>query len=268
MTPVAMPFCVRGPLLGATVAVAIGMALLAWKTTAIGSLLFMNHGVVHPTAVLVERVLAGVLVLAAGALFVRRLCVAAAGLLFVVALLLAWANVDQGGYPFSRFAHVAHAMRIAAPLALIVALLPWAGWEGVRKRMLLTVLVGSTAATFVVHGYEALVAHPWFVDLTIGAFTSTGLGRISQAAAERILVVVGVVDVAVALLLIVWRHPAVAGWMAFWGFFTAALRPLNYGWGAMGEFIVRLPHCLLPLALLLLFRKRADSPSGPTPQPH
>jgi len=261
-----IPPAVRALLLAGAATLGLGMTLLVWKTTAIGSMLFMNHGMSHERTVLVELVLGWALIgLVVTLAWSPARGWAAAGLLAVAAF-LAWANVDQGGYPFSRFAWGAHALRLAAPLALLLAVLPWSPLAVVRRQVVTALLLTTTALVFIVHGVEALAAHPWFTDMTIGAFRMIGGWRISQATAESILKVVGSVDLLVAVGVLVFRRPCVARWMAGWGLFTAALRPLNYGWGAMGELIVRLPHFLLPLALLLLFRVRAFSPPSPTPQ--
>lgn len=269
MTEVPFPPAARRLLVAAAVFLGVGMALLAWKTTAIGAMLFMNHEIAHGRTVAIERVLGWLLLGATGLLFWSRVRVLGAVLLLIFAVVLAWANVDQGGYPFSRFAYGAHAMRIAAPLALLLAVLPWDALAPVRRRLVLGVLIAASATTFVVHGVEAWAAHPWFTDMTLGAFRAVGDWRISQVSAENILRVVGVIDVAVAIALILLRAPWVAGWMAGWGLFTAFLRPLNYGSGAWSEFLVRLPHFILPLVLIVLLRgARNRAPShSPVLQP-
>jgi hypothetical protein len=269
MTGLAILPAARRLLVAAAAFLGVGMALLAWKTTAIGAMLFMNHEIAHGRTVAIERVLGWIFLGATVLLFWAPARVAGAAVLLVSAVVLAWANVDQGGYPFSRFAYGAHAMRIAAPLALLLAFLPWGALEPARRRLVLGVLIAASAMTFVVHGIEAWAGHPWFTDMTLGTFQTVGDWRVSQASAENLLRVVGVVDVAAAIVLIVFRAPWVAGWMAGWGLFTAFLRPLNYGAGAWSEFIVRLPHFILPLVLIVLLqgaRTRALSqPSVPKP---
>lgn len=252
---------VRLCLLAACAGLGFGTALLLWQSSAVGSLLFMNHGLSHAASSAVERSLAGVLAAATLALAFAPTRIAGASVLLAGALALSWASFDQGGYPFSRYVFAAHAMRIAAPAALLLAILPFGSRETWRLPLLKGLLIAATATTFSVHGYEALAKHPWFIDLTIGGVRNVLGLRLSQARTETLLVVVGVVDFAAAAAFVVFRSRAVAGWMMFWGLFTAALRVVSYGNGAWAEFIVRLPHGFLPLALIPLWRSRAPDKS-------
>ncbi len=248
-------------LLVACAGLGVGTAMLMWQSSAVGSLLFMNHGLSHGSSSTVERALAGVILAATLALAFAPTRVAGAAVLLAGALALTWASFDQGGYPFSRYVFAAHAMRIAAPAALLLASLPFGSRETWRMPLLKGLLIAATVTTFSIHGYEALQKHPWFIDLTIGGVRNVLGLRLSQAQTETLLVVVGVVDFAAAAALVVFRSRAVAGWMVFWGLFTAALRVVCYGNGAWAEFIVRLPHGLLPLALVLLWRRPAPDKS-------
>ncbi len=234
-------------LAAATATMGIGMAMLFRTGTAIGSRLFMNEEVAHATSRRIEHGLAVITVLAVMALLPRATRAVGAAVLFVLATLLAWASMDQGGVPFSEWALPAHAMRLAAPLALV-----WlcAGSRTVaRERTVRWVVQGAIVIVFVVHGIEAVRAHPWFIDLTIAGLRSTLDLSVTQRTVERLLLVVGLLDlVAAAALLLGVR--AAAWYMAIWGTFTALLRVLAYGHGALAEMVVRLPHGLLPLLLL------------------
>lgn len=239
----------RTLLLVATAGMGVGMALLMRTGTAIGSRLFMDEGLPHPQAVQMERGLAALALAAALALFLPRLRTLAAALLLLLAATLAWATVDQGGHPFTQWAFASQAMRMAAPLAVLFAFASvWDG-EQALPAPVRTVLYASTAVVFVMHGIEALRAHPWFVDLTITAVRETVGTAVSQRTVERMLLLVGVVDIASAVALVTRRSRAVALWMAAWGGFTATLRVVAYGSGALGDMLVRTPHALLPLAL-------------------
>ena len=263
----ALPAAAWRILLAATVALGLGQVLLALQTTAIGSLLFMNHGVAHETTVLVERGSALVLLLATAAVLVPRLRASGAAGLLVFAAVLAWASVDQAGYPYSRYAIGAQAMRIGTPLALLLCVWPRGRPAAERARLVEGILLTVTALTFVVHGLEALWRHPWFLDLTIGTAQRLGAGRISESQAGTLLLVVGCIDLASVAGLLLFRSRAIAGWMACWGFFTAALRLLNYGAGAWSETIVRLPQGLLPVVLALCWNGRRVSVPGPAVEP-
>ncbi len=244
----AQPRLPIGLLLAATAAVGVGTAGILSQSSALGALFFMNHGVEHTTSLVIERTLAGLLLAATVALAWPKARPVASAILFLGAATLAFASYDQGGYPYSRFAMAAHAMRVAAPLALLLACVSLGG-----RAALNTLLVAATVTVFALHGYEALRAHPWFIDMTIGFFNRVGSWRVSEAAARSILLAVGVIDIVAAAALLVFRSRWVAYWLALWGLFTAALRVVNYGSGAWAETLVRLPHCLLPLAIVGLW---------------
>jgi predicted component of type VI protein secretion system len=74
---------------------------------------------------------------------------------------------------------------------------------------------------------------------------------------ERLLLFCGLLDIAAAPPLLLGVRAA-AWYMACWGTFTALLRVLAYGPGALAEMVVRLPHGLLPLLFV-------GASSAPTP---
>jgi hypothetical protein len=237
------PFVPR-VLAAATATMGIGMAMLYRTGTAVGARLFMNEEVAHGTSVRIEHGLAILSLVGVLALLSHRTRIGGAAVLFVLATLLAWATMDQGGVPFSEWALPAHAMRVAAPLALL-----WWGagaHTAARERAVRWLVKAAIATVFVVHGVEAVRAHPWFIDLTIAGLRATLDLAVTQHTVERLLLVVGLLDLAAAAALLLGIRAA-AWYMAIWGTFTAVLRVLAYGEGAVPEMVVRLPHGLLPL---------------------
>ncbi len=249
-------------LAAATSFVALGTAMLLRSGTALGSRLFMNEELAHAQSRSVETTLAWLLLACVPAVWFARTRAVASSLVLLLVSLLAWATQDQGGYPYSSWAIPAQAMRIAAPLALLLITFRSArpGAMQSRESTAMWIVRLATATVFVVHGTEALRAHPWFVDLTITSARELLDARWTQSAAQRLLTVVGVIDITAALTLLLTRSRAVVFWMAHWGLFTALLRVIAYGPGALGEVIVRIPHALLPLVLLPLTH-RSGAPS-------
>lgn len=252
-------------LAAATSFVALGTAMLLRSGTALGSRLFMNEELAHGQSRGVEITLAWLLVACIPAAWFVRTRAIAASVVLVVVTALAWATQDQGGYPYSAWAMPAQAMRMAAPLALLLISLGWGKARGSlpQESFALWIVRLATVTVFAVHGTEALRAHPFFVDLTITSVRELLDIRITQSATERLLAVVGVIDIAAALALLLTRSRAVVLWMAQWGLFTALLRIAAYGPGTMGEVIVRMPHALLPLVLLPLAApmRSSDNPA-------
>lgn len=99
------------------------------------------------------------------------------------------------------------------------------------------------AGEFIGHGVFALqVKQGW-----IPYFTSVG---ISAEMATILLPLIGILDIALAILILVRPVPVVLLWMALWGFWTALLRPI--AGEPIWDFVERWANWGAPLALLFL----------------
>lgn len=102
----------------------------------------------------------------------------------------------------------------------------------------------AVAGEFIGHGVFALQGKPAW----IGWFATFGISDPEYAA--KLLFLIGLMDVALALLILIRPVPIALLWMAIWGFWTALIRPL------VGEpiwdFVERWANWGAPLALLLL----------------
>lgn len=106
------------------------------------------------------------------------------------------------------------------------------------------VLRVAVAGEFIGHGVFALQGkREW-----IGWFANFGISDIG--AATTLLFLVGLMDVALAILILIKPIRLALLWMAFWGFWTALVRPI------VGEpiwdFVERGANWGAPLALLLI----------------
>lgn len=213
--------------------------IFSWLTLEVGAGEPLALGLVHGTAWAL---------LAAGVLqvFVRSrvLWLGIAAWLAGLAAAKWW---DGGVY--AEWTPAAHATRWLAPVAAVL-------WHDERPRSAEMVARLAVAATFAAHGYEALTGHGEFVDylLTVSGVVGIDLG---QDPATSLLAAIGVVDVAVALLVLASRWRVVAAWMALWGAATACVRLAEYGVSAYDKVLVRVPNALLPLWLLLRWRRSA-----------
>lgn len=107
----------------------------------------------------------------------------------------------------------------------------------------------AVAGEFLGHGAFALQGKPqwigWIQQLT----------GVNANLAGQLLFIVGLTDILVALIVLIKPLKPVLIWAAFWGFWTALVRPL------VGEpiwdFIERWANWGAPLALLLL-QNRSD----------
>lgn len=102
----------------------------------------------------------------------------------------------------------------------------------------------TVAGEFIGHGVFAIQGKKdW-----IGWFSTFGVS--DHELAVRLLMAIGIVDIALAVLVLLKPVRPALLWMVFWGFFTALLRPL-VGM-PVWDFVERSANWGAPLALLLL----------------
>jgi len=163
--------------------------------------------------------------------------------------MLSWGALEDRLLGYFVFGE--EAVRWGAPLALILWL-PWPGRQQISWRRVGTVLWLlrlAAAGTFSVHGYEAIRTNARFIDLIIAAGYRLLDQQVSEPTAGRILLVIGIIDIALALLLVTRRWRWVAFYMAAWGFITATSRVILLGPGGYPEMLLRAANGGVPLAI-------------------
>ena len=233
-------------------AVAGGCVAAAWSAwahyTELNSLLYSRARLSEATARSVDLGGAVALLLCAGLSLVgtRSWWIGMAGIWF---LLQAGAHMASRGHPLAELALPAHSARYLAPLALLLLARGRSGWAEV-------VLRWAAALTFTAHGVEALAHVPAFLDLLLLSARRFGLPG-SEDQAVGLLNVIGVLDLAVAGLIVVRRFRGVALYMTVWGAVTLASRVTAGGLVQWPEALIRLPNAAAPAALYFLWRSRA-----------
>lgn len=169
--------------------------------------------------------------------------------------LLRWSDVD-----FKVAMLLEHSLQWGTPLLLVL----YGRIGNALWRSLTSILI---ACTFIGHGFYALglwvPQNNEFVNMTMG------LLGVDRQGALVFLHVAGVLDFLAPILLWwpKWRVPAVV-YISLWGFLTAFARIVSYWTPAedyygmhpwIAETIVRLPHGIVPLALMFLFFAMKDS---------
>jgi hypothetical protein len=146
---------------------------------------------------------------------------------------------------------IEYASQVVAPLALYL----W--WRGENRDKLELIIKVGVALTFLGHGSYALGIFPVpgnFIDMTINI-----LGC-SEASARLILKIMGGLDfIAAALLFLPVTRNWALSFCVIWGLLTTCARilePVLLGSSNIiihsgYEFLVRLPHFLMPLFLLI-----------------
>lgn len=172
----------------------------------------------------------------------------------------------RGGYFMSEWTLASESARFALPVVLLTLTPgPWSG--GISPRRLLGgiwILRAAAALTFLAHGLKAYHLAPAFTDYLIVAGDRIGW-EISQAGAETVLAVIGVLDITLAFLILVVQWRSVAFYMAAWALIGAVARIVHTGWDAHYEVLIRAGNYCVPLIVGLfwhLSRPRASKPDS------
>jgi hypothetical protein len=171
------------------------------------------------------------------------------------------------GEPFALLSLGEHAVRYTVPFALAILLIPLRISNDMRPKSefaernaafsqhldqwAMTLLVLASSATFLVHGYKAFVRYGPFTDLILLSDARWFGLELSQSTAESALVVIGIIDILVALLLITTRWRVIAIYMAFWGLLTSISRMTALGFAAWPETLIRAANWGAPLAFVI-----------------
>ena len=97
--------------------------------------------------------------------------------------------------------------------------------------------------TFFAHGIFALQLKASFIPLIMGF-------GFSESAATSLLPLIGILDIVVALLALLWPLKIVLAWATLWAFMTGLSRPV--AGEVVLEFVERWASWAAPLALLAL----------------
>ncbi|MFZ8933701.1 MAG: hypothetical protein ACO20H_03610 [Bacteriovoracaceae bacterium] len=210
--------------------------------TNIGSYFFLTRDWSENSSLLLERIwgLSSLVFLALS--FWKRFFLIPISLFFFS---LSFSSYLQGGFFGSEFVVWAHLARIVFPLFGVSENLK------VKKGILLI----GVASTFIFHGIEAMKGNPEFLDLFIYFYSFIFNSFPEEDISTQIIYWVGVSDIAVGVLALFLRKNIVLmAYLAFWGFFTALLRPLFYGVDGIAPFFERVPHFLVPILIICLIK--------------
>ncbi len=120
-----------------------------------------------------------------------------------------------------------------------------------NEKKLEWVLRIGVAGEFLGHGMFAILGKPDWVTWT------QKLSGLDASAAATFMTIVGVVDILLAIMVLVKPMRPLLLWMAFWGFWTALVRPLVGQ--PIWDFVERLANWAAPLALYYLYKPRVPT---------
>jgi len=113
-----------------------------------------------------------------------------------------------------------------------------------NKNLITWILRIAVAGEFIGHGFFALQGRKAWVEW----FSIFGISDVGTA--TMLLFLIGLMDIALAILILIKPIRIVLLWMVFWGFWTALMRPISGE--SIFEFVERWANWGAPLALLLL----------------
>lgn len=105
---------------------------------------------------------------------------------------------------------------------------------------------------FLAHGIGCFLKNGVYIDYILGFFMDYTPLSLVQRQAEQLLNIIGIIDVIVAVLVLIKPFRYLLYWLIFWGLLTAIVRILDASILNYTEFLIRIPHFGLPLALLLI----------------
>jgi len=100
---------------------------------------------------------------------------------------------------------------------------------------------------FLGHGIFAIQGRPAWTEWT------SQLTGLESGAAATLVTIVGIVDILIALTVLLKPMRPVLLWAAFWGFWTAVMRPLVGE--SIWDFVERWANWGAPLALYFILKK-------------
>ena len=119
-----------------------------------------------------------------------------------------------------------------------------------NTKLISWVLRVAVAGEFIGHGAFALQGKADWIKWI------SQLAYVDIATATTLLLLVGLFDVVVALIVLVRPVRPILLWAAFWGFWTALVRPIvGLGWL---DFIERSANWAAPLALYYFYRSQKN----------
>ncbi len=113
-----------------------------------------------------------------------------------------------------------------------------------NKRKVEWILRIALFGEFLGHGIFSLQLKPAFIKLL------TAMTGLTSSLASNLLFAIGMVDVTVAVLALVFPFRLILIWAALWGFLTALARPV--AGEPIWDFVERWANWGVPLALLFL----------------
>lgn len=186
------------------------------------------------------------------------------GSIFIILLFLSFCYLINKGFQIGQF--IEFALQFFTPLFLLFFCLK----RDIQNKGFILFLKIATALTFIGHGLYAIGFHPrpgYFIDMIIKGFGT------NESQAVLLLNIVGYLDLVCAVALFIPFHKLqkiALYYIIIWGFLTTFARvysnfSFNLGWYSLKQWLpetlMRFPHFIIPIILLLLITKKDSEES-------
>lgn len=225
--------------------ISLGLYALIYETP-LGSFLFLNMDLSEKLSFRLDDFLGILLIISSIiSLFWKHFLIFF--YIFICFFMFALFQTIIGGQFHSELTLFAQAIRYLTPLAFYLLL------RGSKYGV--SLLRVGISITFFTHGIEALIKEPLFIDFLIDALKGFNLG---EAGATNILILIGVMDILLALSSLWFKNRWIYFYMAIWGFITAFYRVLFEGGPGVISMLIRSGHFFVPLFLGIYGLKKSN----------
>jgi len=232
----------------------LAFVLKLYKGSDISAMLVVAKGWSETDAFWMEKGIAIFLILLAVWLFIKPVILNTI-LLMVFLIIHAIIVYENAGRHFYELSLLSALAKWVLPLLYLSVFLSLKKPDyGFVPKWLLVLTRLSLFLIFFVHGLGCLWMHPGYIDYLIGMGATFTGSFMKQSLAENILIVIGVIDIIIAISILIKPWRSILIWMVVWGLLTSFLRIVDAGIFNYTEFLIRVPHFTLPLVCLLLYK--------------
>jgi hypothetical protein len=222
------------------------------KGAVISSVLVVEYGLSELFAFWIEKSVAILLLFCLIGVFFKSTYNLSLGLISIFLVFYSLLSYANGGKAFLELSLISAISKWWLPILTMISIHHYYLGKAKFNRWFLLAIQFSIFLIFLSHGIGCFLKNGVYIDYILGFFNDFTTISMKQKDAEQLLNIIGVVDVAVAVLVLIKASNYLLYWLIFWGFLTAMLRVLDASILNYVEFLIRVPHFGLPLVLLFI----------------
>lgn len=226
------------------------------KGATISSVLVVENGFSEQSAFWIEKSVAILILLCLIGVFFKETYKLSLGIITVFLVSYSLLNYLNGGKAFLELSLISAISKWWLPALTIYVLSLFYNYQQPLNGWFTFGIQFSIFLIFMSHGIGCFLKNSLYVDYIIGFVGDYTPFSIRQRGAEQLLIIIGIIDVVVAVLVLIKPFKYLLYWLIFWGFLTSLLRIVDASILNYVEFLMRVPHFGLPLVLLLVYNNK------------